>query len=58
MNHYFQSVTGAFTFPNLYKKVSTIFDNAEFVEQAVNEFFHEERDRLYNQEYCWFYFKR
>jgi predicted O-methyltransferase YrrM len=179
MNHYYQSVTGAFTFPNLYKKVSTIFDNAEFVEvgvcygqssvfmgveiinqkkniklnlvdswdenfekgmydsfmktiqpikqemgdnlniirdlsvnaskkfddnsldfifidachdyecvkedlhawypklkkdgiiaghdyydghvgveQAVNEFFHEERDRLYNQEYCWVYFKR
>ena len=26
MNYYFQSVTGAFTFPNLYKKVSTIFD--------------------------------
>ena len=36
MNHYFQSVTGAFTFPNLYKKVSTIFDNAEFVEVGVN----------------------
>ena len=24
MNHYFQSVTGAFTFPNLYKKVSNL----------------------------------
>ena len=35
MDHYYQSVTGAFTFPNLYKKVSTIFDNAEFVEIGV-----------------------
>ena len=36
MDHYYTSVTGAFTFPNLYKKVSTIFDNAEFVEVGVN----------------------
>ncbi len=35
MNHYYQSVTGAFTFPNLYRKVCTIFDNAEFVEVGV-----------------------
>jgi len=34
------------------------YDGHAGVEQAVNEFFHEERDRLYNQEYCWFYFKR
>jgi len=36
MDHYYLSVRGAFTFPNLYKKMSTIFDNAEFVEIGVN----------------------
>ena len=34
------------------------YDGHVGVEKAVNEFFHEERDRLYNQEYCWVYYKR
>ena len=36
MQHYFGNITGAFTFPNLYKKIVTIFDNAEFIEIGVN----------------------
>ena len=35
MDHYYLSVRGAFTFPNLYKKMSTIFDKGEFVEVGV-----------------------
>lgn len=36
MEHYYYKVRGAFTFPHLYKKMCTIFDNAEFVEIGVN----------------------
>lgn len=35
MDHYYQTIKGAFTFPNLYRKMCTIFDNAEFVEVGV-----------------------
>jgi len=32
MEHYYQNVRGAFTFPKLYHSMVSMFDNAEFVE--------------------------
>jgi len=34
------------------------YDGHHGVEQAVNEFFYGNMDKLYSQEYCWIYYNR
>jgi predicted O-methyltransferase YrrM len=36
MNHFYNNVVGAFTFPNLYYSAVNFFNDAEFVEVGVN----------------------